>query len=408
MKILFVSCLLPYPKVLHGGGTDLFHLIESLAQRHEVHLISLAAEEEAEQAHEMTPYCASVRTVVPAWSWRQKLRNALRGGWRHPLSLGRRAQGLVRAGIRRTCLDRGIDVVQFEWTETGGYVDAVPNGDAVRILDEVDVSFRPAAHRAANAPRWTTPLAQWRARQAETHELALCRRFDAVLTRSKHDRRVLLERLGSPAPPVHLLEPWTHVHPFVDVTGDNACPGRLLFLGAMDRDENYEAAAYLAKDIFPLVRARCPNTELSITGARPQARVLRLSGEAGVHVTGYVEDLRSAYAACDVFVAPMRTPGGIFNKIVDAMGAGRPVVTTSLGNEGLAAPVDSAVLVADDPSGLADRIVALLQDRALWRQVAASGRRHVQVKYRWADNVARLEALYDSLVDSKRRAGGGR
>jgi polysaccharide biosynthesis protein PslH len=404
MRILFVSCLLPYPAVLHGGGTDLFHLIESLAPRHDVHLVSLVGEDEASHAREIAPYCASMHTVVPAWSWPQKLRSVWRNGWRNPLILGRRAQGLMRAHIRECVATQRIDIVQFDWTETGQYVDAVPPGAPSRILDEVDVSFLPIAY---HADRQANPLARWcaqrAARRAETRELALCRRFDAVLTRSEHDRSVLLDRL--PHPEVHVLQPWTQVARFADIAPRERCSGRLLFAGAMDRDENCEAIVYFTQTILPRIRARCPNVELHIVGAKPQERIRRLAREPGVVVTGFVADLRPAYAACDVFVAPMQAPGGIFNKIIDAMGAGRPVVTTSLGNEGAGAPIDRAVLVADDPDGFADRTLRLLQDRALWEHIGEGGRRHVQQVYRWEDNVARLEALFERLR-SRPRSGG--
>ena len=114
-------------------------------------------------------------------------------------------------------------------------------------------------------------------------------------------------------------------------------------------------------------------------------------------VTGYVEDLREQYAACDVVVAPMRVPGGVFNKIVDAMAAGRPVVTTSLGNEGVAALAGTAVCVADEPEEFAGHIVSLLEDNALWGRIAKEGRRHVDRTYDWESNVKRLETLYDRL-----------
>jgi glycosyltransferase involved in cell wall biosynthesis len=402
VKILFVSCLLPYPTVTHGGGTDLFHLIDSLGQRHEVHLVSLVSEAEVGHVPEIARYCASVRAVVPAWAWRQKLRNFWGELWTHPLLIGRRAQTAMRAYIRQVVAEHHVDIVQFEWTETGQYLDAVPSGQMVRILDEVDVSFHPLECRAeAESSPMKRAYARWRSRQARHKELVLCHRFDAVLTRSEHDCQLLRAHLHGSC--VEVFQPWTHVARFTNIEEHERRKGCLLFVGAMDRDENCEAVLYFYHRVFPRIRLTCPEVELCIVGAQPQSRVKALSQDPAVKVTGYVEDLRDLYAGCDVFVAPIQVAGGVFNKIIDAMGAGRPVVTTSLGNEGVNALPGSAVLLADDPDALADLTIALLKDASLWSRVAEGGRQHVQRVYNWEKNVSQIEALYERLTSSPKR-----
>lgn len=397
MNILFVSCLLPYSQVAHGGGVDLFHLIESLSARHEVHLVSIAAEPELPYVPDIQTYCASVRVVTPSWSWRQKLRQAWRGLWTRPLLIGRRARAEMRAFIRQTISEAAIDVAQFEWTETAAYVDAVPPGRTVRILDEVDVSYRPAEYRARHLTHpLLRPCALWRSRQVKCGELDLCRRFDAILTRSEHDRQVLNAEV--PELVVHVLHPWTHLAELADVREDERQRGRLVFVGAMDRDENCEAALFFYQRVFPRVRQAWPQAEFWVAGANPPARIMALARDPAVKVTGYVDSLRPIYAACDVFVAPMLLPGGVFNKIVDAMAAGRPVVTTTVGNEGIAAREGEAILIADDPADFAGSVVRLLGDDSLWRRVASNGRGHVQQTYDWRANIRRLESLYEQLL----------
>ena len=350
-----------------------------------------------EHVPDIERYCASVRTVAPSWTWKQKLRQAWRGLWIHPLMIGRRARAEMRAHIRRVVAEFDIDVIQFEWTETGVYVDAVAPGEVVTILDEVDISYRPREYQAKyRGSRSLRPYLLWRSHRARNEELALCRRFEAVLTRSEYDRQILLPHL--PNSQVEVFLPWTHVADFAGIGEEERHQGRLLFVGAMDRDENCEAVLYFYHDVLPRIKLGCPDVEFWIVGANPQPRVRHLERDPAVQVTGYVENLRAAYAACDVFVAPMRVPGGVFNKIVDAMAAGRPVVTTSLGNEGVSAPTNTSVCVADEPGDFADRTLALLQNDVLWRQVASGGRRHVQRAYDWEENISRLELLYERLV----------
>ena len=394
MKILFVSCLLPYPTVPHAGGADLFHLMASLGERgHDVHLVSLAPYP-GDQAHldEMRPYCRSLAAVVPALTWEQKWHNLWRGLFTDPLHLGRRAQGEMRVHIRRVAAEHGVDVIQFEWTETGHFVDAAPAG-VVTVLDEVDVSFRPRLRAARGT--W----AYIQAYQARRHELDLCSRFDLVLTRSAGDRDVLLELL--PGANIEILQSWTHVDRFRDIDAAERRPGTILFVGAMDRDENCQAVLWFYRHCWPLICSKEPRARLEIAGASPQPCVQQLARDPTVTVSGYVFDLRQPYARCHVAIAPILAGGGVINKVIDAMAAGRPVVSTTLGNEGVAAPPGQAVLVADDPQTFAGHVLDLLHDDLLWNRIAQGGRAHVQQTYDWDRNVSHLEALYHRCVGAK-------
>lgn len=396
MKILFVSFCLPYPKVAHGGGADLFHLIESLSQRHEIHLLSTADEREMPHAGEMRPFCRSVKVVIPALTLGAKLRNVWRALRTAPSSLiylGRRARREMQTHIRRMVEEEGIEIVQFEWTGAGTLRGAVPAGKAATLLDEVDVSFRPLLQAFRRRPN---PWALWKYMRTRGWELKLCRRFDAVLTRSESDRDALRAEL--PSARVEIFQPWTHVARFADISPEEKEKGNILFVGAMDRDENCEAVLHFYRLAFPHIRAAMPQVKLWVVGAAPQKRILALAGDPAVFVTGYVPDLRPYYARAEVCIAPMLLGGGVMNKVIDAMGAGRPVVSTEAGNEGVGARPDEEILLADDPHDFARKTLALLQDEKLWSKIASGGRRLAQETYDWERNVAQLEELYRTLI----------
>ncbi len=401
MKILFVSCCLPYPQVAHGGGVDLFHLIESLGERHEVHLLATITEQEQPHVDEMRPYCRSLKVVRPALAWRARLKSAWRLLRTNPRLVGRRARTEITGWIRSLSAEEGLDIVQFEWTGAGQFVGAVPPGKAATVLDEVDVSFRPKRRliQLARSP-WAKIGAWWAYHRTRRWELNICRRFDAILTRSAKDREVLRSYL--PQAHISILQPWTHMERFADIAPHESEPHTLLFVGAMDRDENCRAIVYFYERCFAQIKAAVPGIELLIVGASPQRRVQDLARDPQVTVTGYVEDLRPYYARGHVFVAPILVGGGVINKIVDAMAAGRPVVSTSVGNEGLDAAPDQEILIADHPTTFARQTIALLQDKELWSRIALGGRQHVRRTYHWERNVANLEDLYRHLGELER------
>jgi len=117
-----------------------------------------------------------------------------------------------------------------------------------------------------------------------------------------------------------------------------------------------------------------------------------------VSVPGYVEDLEGCYKKASVFVAPILIGGGIIVKILDAMAAGTPVVTTSFGNEGINAVAGRDLLVADDPEGFAGAVIRILQDQEFARHLAGAGREFVEKNYNREAVIAEIVAAYEELT----------
>jgi glycosyltransferase involved in cell wall biosynthesis len=125
----------------------------------------------------------------------------------------------------------------------------------------------------------------------------------------------------------------------------------LVFVGSMDYYPNAEAAISFSRDVWPLIRGRIPETRLLLVGANPGPDVLALSGLPGVTVTGTVPDVRPYYSKALAAIVPLRTGGGTRLKILEAMAAGVPVVSTPLGAEGLEVTPGKDILIADPDDG---------------------------------------------------------
>jgi len=147
----------------------------------------------------------------------------------------------------------------------------------------------------------------------------------------------------------------------------------------------------------------------TIAGGEPSDEVSRLAAQPGVRVTGFVETLEPHYGAATVFVAPLRITGGIAGKTIDALAAGCPVVTTTLGNDGLGAAPGVHLLVADAPAEFAAAVVRLLRDPALRRRLGAAAARFAAERYGPAVSAAVLEREHAALAGAPaltRRSGG--
>jgi len=395
---LFLSPWLPHPEIRHAGGQHFYHTIRSLSERgHRVHVLCYGRHEPEAQVAASRAVCDSLQVVTPAYSWRAKAERFWDGGWRRPWEIGRRTHIQMRTLIQAIGRERGVDVVHLAWTEMGRYLDAIPAG-AGTILGTQDAQYLVRPREAQLHP---TAWARWRAGRIARHliraERRYARRADVVLASSNADRNHLA-CLGE-ANRIQVVRPWIDADAMRAVDQENIVPGRLTFMGAMDRMANVAAAGFLIEKVWPLISGAQANTTLAIVGANPPARLRHLAKrETRVIVTGEVPDLAAEWAATDVAVSPSLIGGGLLIKVAQPMAAGRPVVTTTLGNEGVAAPVGSAVKVADDARGFAAAVLRLLKERDEWARVAAAGRRHVLEQMDWQDGLDSLEAAYAAAV----------
>lgn len=191
-----------------------------------------------------------------------------------------------------------------------------------------------------------------------------------------------LRALGSGA--VHLAPNGADTSALADVPAGGGEAGSLLFCGTLSYPPNADAVRWLVRDILPRVRAEEPRARLTVVGRGAPADVERLVADAvGVELLGWVEDLRPVFEASAVALAPLRSGGGTRLKVVEALGAGRATVATTIGAEGLDVQDGVHLLLADDPDAFARAVVGLLRDPAARSRLGAAGRRQAAELYDW-------------------------
>ncbi|MEN8446815.1 MAG: glycosyltransferase, partial [Cyanobacteria bacterium J06555_13] len=161
----------------------------------------------------------------------------------------------------------------------------------------------------------------------------------------------------------------------------------LVFIGAMDNLPNIDAVTFLANDIFPLVKAKYPQSTLSLVGARPGQQIKALGEHPDVIVTGRVPEMMPYLHESTVCVVPMRTGYGIKNKTLEAMAAGVPVVASDRGLEGLAVDgpaVPLRALRANSADEYAAAIGRVFESAELRAALSANGRALIEEDYTWA------------------------
>ncbi|MGA2434716.1 MAG: glycosyltransferase family 4 protein [Bryobacteraceae bacterium] len=389
MKVLWVTFGLPNPPDCGVRLRD-FHLIREVSRSARVILLSLVPHGGVTDPGELRDVCERVetwrmpRTVPPL----RLLRGISVGAWRNffPGAAARLGE-IARAELP--------DVVQIEHSLLAAYRDAVPPAVKCRtVISLHNVAYeqylRFASLEHGLPTRAAYRLKSWLMRRTEARYIP---RFDCCVTVS-HAESALVTRLVP------------SVHPAVIENGVDCAvlrplpPGgaALLFAGMMNYPPNADAAVFFCRSILPLVRPIVPDVKLLIAGHSPPSQVKRLASEPGVTVAGYVEDMIPWYSQAAVTVAPLRAGGGTRLKILESMALGRPVVSTTIGCEGLEVEHNRHILIADTPERFAACVTRLLLDAALRERIAAEARRLVEERYNWPAIGKRLLDVYDGLA----------
>ena len=204
---------------------------------------------------------------------------------------------------------------------------------------------------------------------------------------SADDATVVTERWGVPCA---VVPNGADVEHLASVPDGGQVPGRLLFTGTMSYPPNAQAARWLVERVLPAIRALRRDVTLTIVGRDPPPAVRELSSVDGVTVTGRVPDLASYFAEASVVVAPLLAGSGTKLKVLEAMAAGRPVVATSIGAEGIDAEDGRELRLADDPDAFAGTVAALLDDPAAASKMASRARVLASGRYSWKASGRRM------------------
>jgi len=403
--------VVPVPPQADGAGAIpvLLHAeLLGLAQRHEVTLVTPVGDEpgEAEAARrleaEVETHVADRRRPPPGLRRRRRqLRMATRwarGGW--PWRTVWFADPDIQRILDRLAAERSFDVVAVE--DSAMSVFRYPQGvPAVFTHHEVlrprPLDWHPGSPR--NWPSWAFGELDWR--RWARFQPAAWRRFDRVQVFSQRDADAVAELAPDVAPRLR-------VNPFGLVLPPRAHPARevagtILFVGAFAHPPNRDAAIWLAREILPAVLARQPEARLRIVGSAPSAEVRALAG-AHVEVVADAPSVLPHLEEAAVVMAPVRTGGGMRMKVLQAMAAGKAVVTTGRGTEGYTGfGAEPPLEVADSEAEIAAATAALLADDARRLALGERAREFAEHHYSpeaWAE---RLTAVYEEA-----REGAGR
>jgi polysaccharide biosynthesis protein PslH len=399
MNILLLTQIVPYPPD-SGPKVKTYHLLRHLASRHRITLVTFTRNPQEEQdAAALHSICAAVHTVHLERSRIRDIaalaRSAISG---RPWLMERddlpAMHHMLTKLVEQAKADgQPYDLVHADQLNMAMFADKL---QIPRLLDQhnaVWTIFKRLAKQKSGPTRLFLER-EWRL--LKRFEGDVCKRFEAVTAVSEEDKLALYEAIGSkrdmPVIPIA-----------VDAEAEQPIPRAanaqgVLSLATMMWPPNVDGVMWFARDIYPLIRRDVPETNFFVVGQRPVAEVRALpESDPSIKVTGYVQDPTPYIAGSACLIVPLRSGGGMRVKILEALARGIPVVSTTIGYEGIDLIPGKHLLVADTPQEFAAAVTKLLRNPELGARLAAAGRERLLERYDWKAVYPAMEAVYEQI-----------
>jgi len=400
LNVLFIAPYFPYPPTA-GNPIRNYNLLKRIGRLHNVWLLTFDDQNiRSEYIEHLKTFCQDIILAKPPVVY-----GALDRPWEFVAYLASgtppdlrfyHSEDMANA-IRSLCQQIDFDIVQIEDSYMGLYLNQVPKALHPRsVLTFHDIVFEKQERMAKIERRLLRKLRLWfDSRVMRRWEPFFAGRFGCCVTVSERDREVLHSL--NPDLKVVTIPNGTDTHllqPLAEPLG----PPAIIFVGSMGYPPNADAAIYLCREILPILWRRVSDLQTWIVGNRPGLELLKWQSDH-IHVTGLVDDVVPYYQKAHVCVIPLRAGGGTRLKILEAMALGRPVVSTSIGCEGLDVVDGRHLLIADTAEAFADAVLRLLQDDVLRSQIVANALELVRNVYDWDIIADRLMRLYLELTN---------
>jgi glycosyltransferase involved in cell wall biosynthesis len=381
------------------GGKPTAQLLVRIAERNDVAVLALQLDPEDHVDPAIGERCSLVREVPRPQRGELRRRFEWSAGFATglpPWAVDCRSRD-YEAALGQILDEWRPDVVEIHLQAMAQYVDAPARRNVPRILVDYDPgsAWADEVREATGGPRRLArrlEVAAWR-----RYEHATRPRFQAIVVFAERDIAAVRPTAGSATV---MRIPLTIDLPERPLDPAGAEPPVVLFVGSFGHPPNVDAATWLAQTIFPQVGERVPDARLQLVGQAPGPDVLALAGDR-ITVHGSVPDVSPYLDAAAVVVAPIRIGGSMRGKVLEALAAGKALVTTPRAAEGVDAVDGRDLIVADGEKALVEALTQLLLDAERRRQIAASARRWAESNLGWSRGVDAFEQLYDSVAAAR-------
>lgn len=399
MKILMVVPLLPNIQ-MSGGQTRWFNIIRHLSKYHDLTLVSFIKDESEEKyVKDLEQYCKKIMIFKrPRSPW--TIRNLFLAAFSfYPLLVIRNWSPSAKKAIKDEVEKGNYDVIHAEAFYVMPHLPETPI--VPTILVEQTIEYLVYKHYVDNEVPWfLKPIYLYDIMKLRYWEQHYWKKADQLVAVSDEDRKIMKKH--HPDILIDIIPngvDWNH---YAKYKTNKKIPPRVMY-GVTNFEwlQNIEAVDILIEQVWPLISKKYKDAKLWIVGRKIPQRIANLAKlRTDIEITESIPDARDAYSSATVMVTPIKGSGGTRLKILEAMAAGLPIVSSSIGVAGLQVKHGKHVLVSDSTDGLAKETIRLLSDKKLYGQIKKNGQKYVKENYDWEAIVKLHDEIYEKVINN--------
>jgi sugar transferase (PEP-CTERM/EpsH1 system associated) len=406
MNILWIKTELLHP-IDKGGKIRTYNMLKELKRDHRITYVTLddgtadssARERAYEYCHDLVCVPHEQREKFTAGFYAELFSNLLSP---LPYAIKKYASHELRQEISRRAGD--CDVVVCDFLAPSANVPANLGKPTLLFQHNVEAMIWKRHYEVQNNPLKKAYLfAQWKKMRA--FERRMCRSFDSVVAVSQEDSEQMQREYGAK----NIFDVPTGVDTeFFRPSGvEKSAPHNLVFTGSMDWLPNEDAIRYFTEQIMPRIKSQIPNVTLTVVGRNPYSSLVELAkNDDSIIVTGRVDDVRPYMERAAAYVVPLRVGGGTRLKIFEAMAMEKPIVSTTIGAEGLPVTDGAELLLANTPEAFAAAVVRILRDSDRANELGQRAAKLVRAEFGWQKVAERFASICEGTLMAREPSSG--
>jgi len=397
--LLVISPTYPYP-LISGGKLRIFNLLKELSSQFDITLLTLAEDNDDSSKNRQALVFLKELITIPI---SQKKQAQVFRLLKYSISwlMGTPAEVLVKrtpqmaTNLSELLSNQSFDYIQFEYIQNAQYLGACKTADAPKYMVAHDISYISQQRKAEVAKGLKSWFWSREAKLMKRYEMDNWPKFDAVFTMSETDQSHLKNLV--PSSNVKVIPNGVDTKNLA-MSSEATTPPKLIFVGWMRHLPNCDAIEWFMEDIWPQIKAQHPSVILQIVGKGLPAALAHVAlKDERIEYLGYVDDIQKVVREATISIVPIRIGSGSRLKILESMALGTPVVTTTVGCEGINALDKQEAVFADTPEEFANSTLALLNNEVECASISNKARTLVEQHYSWNKiGLTATEAIHGS------------